>query len=136
MSDWNSKIIEEFRENDGKVGGSFGGAPMLLLHTKGRKSGQPRVNPMVYYPVGDNFAVFASRGGTPENPDWYYNAVANGDASVEIGNDTIDVHVRELTGAEREPIWTDQKKRMPGFAEYEEKTKGIREIPVLLLERR
>lgn len=134
-NDWNKSIIEEFRANEGKVGGPFQGAPMLLLHHKGRKSGQERVNPLVFQPVDDAMAIFASKGGAPSHPDWYRNLTANPKASVEVGTDKVDVTAREATGEERERIWTEQKKRMPGFAEYEAATSGIREIPVIVLER-
>jgi len=132
MSDWNTKIIEEFRANAGTVGGPFEGAPMLLLHTTGAKSGKERVNPMVYQRVGDAYAVFASKAGAPTNPDWYRNLVAHPDVTAEIGTDTIALRARVATGAERDQIWTKQKQVMPGFADYERKTE--REIPVVLLE--
>src|ERR1700761_5738868 len=104
MSEWNDKIIAEFRANGGKVGGNFEGAPLLLLHSTGAKSGQERVNPMMYQAVGDAFAVFASKGGADSNPDWYYNLKANPEASVEVGTETFDVTARVLDDAEREPI--------------------------------
>lgn len=134
VQNWNTKIIDEFRSNEGRVGGPFEGAPMLILHTKGRKSGAPRANPMVYQAIGDAYAVFASRGGSPTNPDWYFNAIANPDVEIEVGVERVYVKAREAKGDERERIWTEQKKRMPGFADYERKTEGIREIPVLILE--
>ena len=133
MSDFNAKIIDEFRANDGKVGGPFEGAPVLILHTRGAKTGQERVNPVVYQPVDDALAVFASKSGAPTNPDWYHNVKANPDVKVEVGTDTIDVRARVLEGDEREPIWEKQKQLMPGFADYEQKTS--RQIPVVLLER-
>ena len=136
MNDFNSQVINEFRANAGKVGGGFDGAPMILIHHRGARSGTVRVNPLVYQPVGDSFAIFGSRGGAPTPPDWYRNVLAHPDIDVEVGTDTIPVRARELQGEERAPIWEKQKKLMPGFAEYEEKTKGIREIPVILLERR
>ena len=136
MDDFNSRIIEEFRANAGKVGGPFEGAPMILVHHKGARTGTERVSPLVYQPVGENFAVFGSKGGAPSAPAWYRNVVANPEIEVEVGTDTIPVRARELKGDERAPIWEKQKKLMPGFAEYEEKTRGIREIPVILLERR
>ena len=135
VKDWNAKIIEEFRANEGRVGGQFEGAPMLLLHTKGRKSGKTRVNPMMYQRVGDDVAVFASRGGSPSNPDWYYNAVSEPTVEVEIGTDRLETRVREASGEERDRIWSKQKQDYPGFAEYEAATEGIREIPVLILEK-
>src|SRR6202034_3181117 len=89
--DWNSKIIEEFRANGGKVGGNFEGAPLLLLHTVGAKSGQPRVNPMMYQKVSDGYAVFASYAGAPTNPAWYHNLLAHPQVQAEIGTDTVDL---------------------------------------------
>jgi deazaflavin-dependent oxidoreductase (nitroreductase family) len=129
--DFNKDIIDEFRANDGKVGGGFAGAPMLLLHTKGAKSGAERVNPLVYGAVGDDYVVFASKGGHPTNPDWYHNLVANPETSIEVGSETIPVTARETEGDERERIWSKQKADMPGFADYEKKT--TRQIPVIIL---
>lgn len=136
MNDFNSKVIDEFRANAGKVGGGFEGAPMILVHHRGARTGTERVSPLVYQPVGDNFAVFGSKGGAPTAPAWYRNVVAHPDIEVEVGTDTVPVRARELKGDERAAIWEKQKTLMPGFAEYEEKTRGIREIPVILLERR
>ena len=133
MSDWNKKIIEEFRANGGKVGGGFEGAPMLLLHTTGAKSGAERVNPVVYQQVGDDIAVFASKAGAPTNPDWFHNLRVNPEVSAEIGTETVPLRARVAEGDERDRIWTKQKELMPGFAEYEEKTS--RTIPVVILER-
>lgn len=134
IHDWNAQIIAEFRANEGKVGGQFEGAPLLLLHSTGARSGADRVNPMMYQAVGDSFAVFASKAGADTNPDWFHNLVANPDCSVEAGTDTIDVRARVLDGTERDDIWSTQKERYPGFAEYEQKTARV--IPVVLLERR
>lgn len=130
--DWNTKIIEEFRANGGKVGGPFDGAPMLLLHSVGAKSGKERVHPLVYLQVNGSYAIFASKGGAPTNPDWYHNVRANPEVTIELGDETKKVRARVLQGAEREPIWTQQKELMPGFADYERKTS--REIPVIMLE--
>jgi deazaflavin-dependent oxidoreductase (nitroreductase family) len=132
VNDWNRTIIEEFRANGGKVGGQFEGAPMLILHTKGAKSGEPRVNPIVYQDLGSGYAVFASYAGAPKNPSWYHNLVADPDVEIEIGSETKRVTARVLEGAEREPVWEKQKVDMPGFAEYEAKTD--RTIPVVVLE--
>jgi deazaflavin-dependent oxidoreductase (nitroreductase family) len=136
VQDFNSKIIEEFRSNHGKVGGPFEGAPVLLLHHKGAKTGRERVNPLAYQAVGANFAVFASKGGSPTNPDWYHNLLANPEINVEVGAETVPVGATELTGNERSEIWERQKVLMPGFADYEKNAAGIREIPVILLVRR
>jgi deazaflavin-dependent oxidoreductase (nitroreductase family) len=133
MSDWNRPIIDEFRSNEGRVGGRFQGAPMLLLHSFGRKTGKERVNPVVYQPIGVNFAVFASKGGAPTNPDWYRNLVANPEVKIEVGTDVVSVKARVAQGEERDEIWERQKKVMPGFAEYEKRTP--RQIPVIILER-
>jgi deazaflavin-dependent oxidoreductase (nitroreductase family) len=135
VSDWNQKVIEEFRANGGKVGGTFEGAPLLLLHTKGAKSGRPYVTPLMYQRVGEDVAVFASKGGAPENPAWYHNLVANPDTEVELGSDTIAVHARVAEGEERDRIFDVQKDRYSNFAEYEEKAQGLRTIPVVVLSR-
>lgn len=132
MNDWNNKIIEEFRANGGKVGGPFEGAPILLLHTTGAKSGQERVHPMMYRPTDGGYAVFASKAGAPTDPAWYHNLVANPDVQAEIGPQTLALRARVAGDAEREPIWTAQKTEYPGFQEYEENT--TRQIPVVILE--
>jgi deazaflavin-dependent oxidoreductase (nitroreductase family) len=132
--DFNKAIIEEFRANGGKLGGNFEGAPMLLLHTTGAKSGKERVNPMMYRDVGDELAVFASKAGAPTNPDWYHNLLAHPETTAEIGTDTVSVVAREAKGDERTKIWEAQKKDYPGFAEYEAGT--TRQIPVVILERK
>jgi deazaflavin-dependent oxidoreductase (nitroreductase family) len=130
--DWNTKIIEEFRANGGKVGGNFTGAPLLLLHTTGAKTGRERVNPMMYRKVDGGYAVFASKAGAPTNPDWYHNLVANPQVRAEIGATTVALTARVADHAERERIWGAQKAEYPGFADYELKTS--RQIPVVILE--
>ena len=130
--DWNKRIIEEFRANGGKVGGQFAGAPLLLLHTTGAKTGQARVNPMMYLADGDDHVVFASKAGAPTNPDWYHNLVANPRASIEVGDQTFNVVARVAEGETRERLWSRQKELYPGFADYEAKT--TRQIPVVILE--
>jgi deazaflavin-dependent oxidoreductase (nitroreductase family) len=134
MSDFNTQIIEEFRANDGKLGGGFAGAPMLLLHTTGAKSGQERVNPVAYQDLGGSVAIFASKAGADTNPDWYHNLVAHPEVTIEVGSETKPVTARVATGAEREEIWTKQKELMPGFGDYETKTDRV--IPVIVLEDR
>lgn len=138
MSDWNANIIAEFRANEGRVGGPFEGAPMLLLHHRGRKSGRELVSPMMYMADEQDPAliyVFASKAGAPTNPDWYYNLTSAGSAEVERGTETYPVTVAEVTGADRDRIFDEQARRYPGFAEYADKTKGIRTIPVVSLRR-
>jgi deazaflavin-dependent oxidoreductase (nitroreductase family) len=132
-NDFNTRIIEEFRANEGRVGGPFEGAPLLLLHTTGARSGVERVSPVMYQADGDALAVFASKAGAPDNPDWYHNLRANPAATVEVGTETVQVVAREAEGEERDRIWTRQKERFPGFADYEQKT--TRQIPVVVLER-
>ncbi|WP_374210637.1 nitroreductase family deazaflavin-dependent oxidoreductase [Dermatobacter hominis] len=132
MDDWNKQIIDEFRANDGKVGGQFEGAPMILVHHKGAKSGTERVSPLVYQPDGDAYVVFGSKGGAPTHPHWYLNLVANPETEVEVGADTVPVTARVAEGEERERLWTRQKELMPGFADYEVSA-GDRQIPVVVL---
>ena len=131
--DWNARIIEEFRANEGPVGGPFHGHPLLLLHHRGAKSGVERVNPLAYQDLGKGaVAVFASKGGALTNPDWYHNVQANPDVTVEIGTKTYPARARVAQGEEHERIWERQKQLMPGFADYERKTS--RTIPVIVLE--
>jgi len=130
---WNDKIIKEFRENEGKVGGNFAGAPLLLLHTTGAKSGAERVNPIMYLADGDRLLVFASKAGAPTNPDWYHNLRANPRARIEIGADQYDVDSTVLEGEERDRLYDKQATLYPGFREYEQKTS--RTIPVVALKK-
>ena len=132
MSDWNAAVIDEFRANGGKVGGQFEGAPLLLLHTTGARTGQDRVHPMMYRRVGDDYAVFASKAGAPTNPDWYHNLVANPSVTAEIGAQTLSLTARVADDDERNRIWSAQKADYPGFADYEKST--TRQIPVVILE--
>lgn len=136
--DWNAGTIAEFRANEGRVGGYFEGAPMVLLHHRGRKSGREYVNPAVYLPHDtdpDIIYVFATNGGAPTSPDWYSNLTAAGDGRVERGTETYGVKVRELTGDARDVLYAEQARRYPGFAAYERQTAGVRIIPVLELSR-
>ena len=133
QNDWNRGVIEEFRNNGGKVGGGFEGAPLLLLHTVGAKSGQPRVNPVMYLPDGDRWIVFASKAGAPTSPDWYHNLVANPEVSIEVGTDTIPVTATFAQGDERDQLYSRQAALYPQFAEYERST--TRRIPVVTLTR-
>jgi deazaflavin-dependent oxidoreductase (nitroreductase family) len=130
--DWNSNIIEEFRTNEGKVGGPFDGAPILLLHTRGARSGEERINPMMYLADGDRLVVFASKGGAPTNPDWYHNLVANPDVEIEVGTERRSVRARVAEGEEHDQLYAEQSKRYPQFAKYQEGTD--RTIPVVILE--
>jgi deazaflavin-dependent oxidoreductase (nitroreductase family) len=133
MSDWNTAIIEEFRANEGRVGGPFEGAPMILIHHIGARSGIERVNPLVYFPDGDRMLIMASNGGAPTNPNWYHNLKARPRITVEVGTETFPVDVVELTGGERETSWARVVEKMPGFGEYQSKI--TRHIPLLALTR-
>ena len=131
--DWNARVIEEFRANHGRVA-QFEGRPLLLLHHRGAKSGADRLNPLVYLPVGDAFAVFGSKAGAPTNPDWYHNLVAHPSATVEVGKETFEVDAHVTTGAEHDQLFARQAALYPGFAEYQEKTDRV--IPVVALTRK
>lgn len=133
MSDWNARVIEEFRANNGEVGGAFAGRPLLLLHHRGAKTGTERVTPLMYEELENGYAVFASKGGADTNPDWLYNVEANPDTAIEVGDDRIEVRARIAEGDEHETIWEKWKRDWPFFAEYEEKT-ARRQIPVVVLE--
>jgi deazaflavin-dependent oxidoreductase (nitroreductase family) len=135
MTNFNQTIIDEFRANHGKVGGPFDGSPVVIITTKGAKSGQPRVNPLVGLPEDDGtIYIFASKGGAPTNPDWYHNLVANPEVQVEIGDDKYTATATEITGTARDEIFDRQKVIMPGFAEYEAGTSRV--IPVVALTRK
>jgi len=131
--DFNGKVIEEFRANGGKVGGFFEGAPMLLLHHNGAKTGTERVNPLMYQQVGGSYAIFASAGGGPRDPQWFRNLVAHPEVKLEVGTSTVQVRARVTEGDERASIWEAQKERYPQFAEYEKNT-APRVIPVIVLD--
>ena len=137
MSDaenWNQKIIDEFRANEGKVGGQFEGAPLLLLTTTGSKSGRRHTTPVMYLPGNDGIVyVFASKAGAPTHPDWYRNLVANPNVTIEIGTDKYDGVATALEEDERAEKFAAQAKKYPGFGEYQEKTTRL--IPVVALAR-
>jgi deazaflavin-dependent oxidoreductase (nitroreductase family) len=132
MSDvnaWNAKIIEEFRANEGKVGGPFEGAPVLLLRTTGARSGVERTNPVVYLEDGGHLYVFASKAGADTDPDWFHNLVSNPGVTVELGAETFKATATPVGGADRDRIYSIQASVNPGFQEYQEKTSRV--IPVV-----
>ena len=133
VNDWNAQIIAEFRANAGRVGGQFEGAPMLLLHTTGAKSGEERVNPMMYLDHEGRRFVFASKAGADTHPDWYHNLVADPTVSVEVGTEQYQAAATSISGEERGRIYAEQARRYPGFAEYAQKTSRV--IPVVELTR-
>lgn len=132
-NDFNTQVIEEFRANSGKVGGPFEGAPMMLLTTRGAKSGQPRVAPLVYTTDGDRIVVIASKGGAPTNPDWYHNIAANPEVMVEVGGETFPARAEIAAEPERTRLFDAQAALMPGFREYQNNTTRI--IPVVTISR-
>lgn len=134
MSDYNAKIIEEFRANEGHVGGRWEGRDLLLLTTRGRRSGREYTTPIVYTRDGERLLVYASQGGSPDHPDWYLNLVANPDVVVEVGSERYDALATPLEGSERDREYAAQAERSPQFATYQEKTD--RTIPVVALARR
>jgi len=130
-NDFNAKIIEEFRANEGRVGGMFESMPLLLLHHTGARSGTAYTNPLAYLRDGDRYVIFASKGGAPDNPGWYYNLKAQPETTIEVGTDTLDVHADEADTAERDRLFSTQAERSPAFAEYQ--AKAGRVIPVMVL---
>jgi deazaflavin-dependent oxidoreductase (nitroreductase family) len=137
MTEMNANVIEEFRANDGVVGGYFEGMPMVLVHTTGAKSGIERTIPLVYLPATDDpsrIYIFASKGGAPKSPDWYFNVVANPDLTLEVGAETYPATATELSGPERDAVYAEQATRQPQFADYEKATDRV--IPVIALTRK
>ena len=130
-ADFNTQVINEFRENGGRVGGMFEGMPLLLVHHVGAKSGTERVSPVAYLEDGGRYAIFASKAGAPDHPAWYHNLMAHPETKVEVGDRTIEVVASEAEGEERDRIYNEQAARVPQFGEYE--TKTPRKIPVVLL---
>ncbi len=134
FNDWNAKIIEEFRDNEGKVGGPFEGAPMILVHHIGAKSGTERVTPLACFPQPDDkILIVASKAGAPTNPDWYHNLKAHPRVEVEYGTQKFPVEVTEVEGATRDELFAKVAAINPGFGEYQEKTTRV--IPLLMLSR-
>ena len=129
----NKKIIDEFRANSGKVGGPFEGKTLLLLHTKGAKSRQERINPVACIKDGDRLAVIASKGGAPTNPDWYYNVVANPLVTVEVGTEKFQARATVSEEPERTRLYDQMVAMMPSFDDYRRKTTRV--IPVIVLTR-
>ena len=126
----NLTVVETFRANNGHMPND---APLLLLTTRGARSGQTRLNPLAYSRDGDRLVIIASKGGNPKHPDWYHNVVANPDVTVEVGGERFQARARVTEGAERQRLFDAQAAVMPNFAEYQEKTS--RQIPVIVLER-
>ena len=132
-NDWNKQVIEEFHANGGKVSGQFAGMSLVLLHTIGAKSNQPRINPLAYFKDGDHYIIVASKAGAPTNPDWYYNILAHPDVTLEVGTEQFKAHATVAEPQERDRIFTDIASKNPGFAKYQENTTRV--IPIIILER-
>ncbi len=130
----NVAVIAEFRANAGVVGGPYAGRPLMLLTTKGAKSGQKRITPLNYSTDGDRIAVIASRGGAPTHPDWYRNLVANPEVTVEVGAERYRARARTAQEPERTRLFDQQAALMPFFDAYRKQVTA-REIPVVVLER-
>lgn len=133
MNDFNRGIIEEFRANGGETFGMFKGRPLLLLTTKGAKSGEERTTPLVYTRDGERVIVIASMGGAPKHPAWFFNLKANPEATVELGTEKFKATASVPEGTERDRLYEQQAAMMPAFTEYQQKTS--RRIPVVALER-
>ena len=131
LNDRNKQIIDEFRANGGKVGGRFEGKTLLLLHTKGAKSGHERINPVACIRDGERLAVIASKGGADTHPDWYYNVVANPQVTMEVGTETFQARASVAEEPERTRLYDKMVEVMPGFADYRRKTTRV--IPVIVL---
>lgn len=134
MNDFNQRMIEEFRANDGKIiSGPLAGGPLVLLTTTGAKSGQTRVSPLAYTKDGDRLVIIASKAGAPTNPDWFHNVCANPTVTVEVGTERYQARAVIAEGQERERLYKQMAQQLPVFAEYQQKT--TRQIPVIILER-
>lgn len=133
MSDFNKKIIKEFRANDGRVGGSFEKMTLLLVHTRGAKTDQLRINPVATIRVDDAQIIAASKAGADSHPDWYHNLVANPNVIVELGKEKYTALAEVATEPERTVLYDQMKETYPGFAEYETRTKRV--IPVVKLKK-
>lgn len=133
MADFNTPVIEEFRANAGKVGGPFGSMELLLLTTKGSKSGKTTIKPLAYTTDGDNYVVVASKGGAPTNPDWYFNLKSNPEVTVEVGSEKFTGHAQEAIGKERDRLFDQHAAKYAAFNDY--KTKTTRTLPVFTISR-
>ena len=134
MSDWNKKIIEEFRANEGRVGGHFENMTLLLLHATGTKGGLPRLNPAAYTMDRDRIVIIASKGGADTHPDWYYNLVSNPNVTIEVGTEKYDAVASVEEEPDRTRLYDQMAAKYPGFEEYRQKTSRV--IPVITLKRK
>jgi deazaflavin-dependent oxidoreductase (nitroreductase family) len=133
FKNFNDNLIAEFRANSGNVGGMFEGMPLLLLTTRGAKSGQTRISPLAYTKDGDRYVIIASKGGAPTNPNWFHNVRVNPDVTVEVGTDSFPARASIPEGAERQRLFDQMAAQLPNFGEYQKNT--TRQLPVIVLER-
>jgi deazaflavin-dependent oxidoreductase (nitroreductase family) len=132
--DFNRALIKDLREHGGKAtSGPFVGRDVLILTTKGAKSGEVRETPLVYTRDGDNYLVIASKGGAPTNPSWFHNLAKNPDVTVEVGDDRFKARAHVADGDEYERLYEHHASINPQFNEYRKKTS--RKIPVIVLKR-
>jgi deazaflavin-dependent oxidoreductase (nitroreductase family) len=137
VTDWNKlnrQVIDDFRANEGKVGGAFAGAPMILVNHRGAKTDRAYTTPLVYTRDGENYVIIASKGGSPEHPQWFHNLRAHPAVTIEVGGDTFPVRARVAEGEERDRLYRAQADLMPNFDDYAKAT--TRQIPVVVLEPR
>ncbi|MEU7105728.1 nitroreductase/quinone reductase family protein [Streptomyces stramineus] len=133
---FNVRVIEEFRANAGVVGGQFAGTRLLLLTTRGARTGLLRTTPLVHLPHGGRPVVFASNGGAPTAPGWFHNLLADPEATVEVGRERYPVRALLLEPAEHDAVWARQIAVDPAFAEFRERAlRAGRAIPLVALER-
>jgi deazaflavin-dependent oxidoreductase (nitroreductase family) len=122
-----------YERSDGRIGASLGGRPMLLLRTRGRRTGQPRTAALLYVRDGDAYAVIASKGGAPHHPGWFHNLIAQPDVEIQVGRERMPVRARVAAGEERARLWARADVVNQGqYAVYQSRTN--REIPVVVLE--
>jgi deazaflavin-dependent oxidoreductase (nitroreductase family) len=133
MKSFNQNIVDEFRANNGKVGGPFEGATLLLLTSTGAKSGAPRLAPLAYLTIDDKMIIIGSKAGADTNPDWVHNLRANSRAHIEVGTEAYDVIARELPREERDEMYPKVVALAPGFGDYQAKTDRV--IPLFELQR-
>ena len=126
--------VRVYRETGGERGHHWRGTTVLLLTTRGRRSGEPRTTPLIFRDDDDRFVIVASKGGAPEHPGWYENLVADRDATIEVGAEEIPVRARDAQGEERERLWRRMAEVWPDYESYQRRTD--RQIPVVVLERR
>lgn len=133
FDEMNRKVIDEFRATGGKGSGVFANVPLILVHHRGAKSGIERIAPLAYLAEGERLFIYASKGGSDENPAWYHNLVANPDTTVEVGTEKFPVVAKVLGGAERDEYYAKQVAAQPQFADYQSRTSRV--IPVIELVR-